>query len=197
VSKSEKLKLLYEKTHTCMACPLSKTRTNYVFGEGSAEAKIMFIGEGPGKNEDFQGRPFVGRSGELLTAIIEKGMKTSRKNVFIANIVKCRPTINMEMKTDRAPTVEETNACKWILCEQIEIIKPKVIVTLGNPATKFILNTKIGITKLRGKEASYKDVPVVPTYHPSYVLRNGGEKSPLKKDVWKDIQKVMKIAGTL
>ena len=194
MSKLEKLNLLLKETKNCSSCPLSTTRTNYVFGEGSPEAKIMFIGEGPGKNEDLLGRPFVGRSGELLTAIIEKGIGISRKEVFIANIVKCRPTINLEMKTDRAPTPDEVKACSWILCEQIDIIKPRVIVTLGNPSTKFILNTNMGITQLRGKEGSYKGIPVIPTYHPSYVLRNGGEKSPLKKEVWQDIQKVMKLA---
>lgn len=194
MNNEEKLKVLYDETKDCKSCKLEKTRSNYVFGVGNPDAKIMFIGEGPGRDEDLQGIPFVGRAGGLLTAIIEKGMKIKRDDVYIGNVVKCRPTVNMEMKKDRPPDPDEVTACNWILQEQIDIIKPKVIVTLGNPATKFILNTKIGITKMRGQEGNYKGIPVIPTYHPSYVLRNGGENSPLKKDVWEDIQKVMKLA---
>ena len=190
--KKEKLEILYEETCDCMNCKLSSTRNNYVFGEGNPNADIMFIGEAPGREEDKIGRPFVGRSGKLLTGIIENGMKIKREDVYISNIVKCRPTINLEGKTDRAPEKDEINNCCFILEKQIEIIEPKVIITLGNPATRFMLNTKQGITKIHGIFGEYKNIKVMPIYHPSYVLRNGGEKSPLKKDVWEDIKKVLK-----
>lgn len=179
----------------CTRCRLAKTRKTVVFGEGSPTAKVMFIGEGPGATEDATGRPFVGRAGELLTRIIEKGMGIPRSEVYIANIVKCRPTVNQEMKKDRPPEPDEVEACTPFLLKQIELIAPRVIVTLGGPSTKFILGTKEGITKLRGKWAEFQNIPVMPTYHPSYVLRNGGDKSPLRKDVWEDIKLVMERAG--
>jgi len=189
--KEEKLKELYDQTHICENCKLSTTRTNFVFGEGDPEAKIMFIGEGPGKQEDLQGRPFVGPAGELLTSMIEKGMNLKRSDVFIANIVKCRPTVDMAGTRDRPPDSEEVKACNWILLNQIDIIQPEVIITLGNPSTQFLLKTKEGITKIRGTFSNYNGIPVMPTYHPSYILRNGGNSSPLKKDVWNDIKKVL------
>jgi len=179
------------EVESCSRCKLSTTRKKIVFGEGSSTPSIMFIGEGPGKNEDLQGRPFIGRSGELLTRIIVNGMGISRDEVFITNIVKCRPTVDMKMIKDRAPDPSELKACTPFLLEQLEILKPKVIVTLGSPATKFILKTTIGITKMRGIWGEYMGIPVMPTFHPSYVLRNGGDKSPLKKNVWEDIKKVM------
>ncbi|MBL8018330.1 MAG: uracil-DNA glycosylase [Leptospirales bacterium] len=179
----------------CTRCRLAKTRKTVVFGEGSPTAKVMFIGEGPGATEDATGRPFVGRAGELLTRIIEKGMGIPRSDVYIANIVKCRPTVNQEMKKDRPPEPDEVEACTPFLLKQIELIAPRVIVTLGGPSTKFILGTKEGITKLRGKWGEFQNIPVMPTYHPSYVLRNGGDKSPLRKDVWEDIKLVMERAG--
>ena len=179
------------EVESCNRCKLSTTRKKIVFGEGSSTPSIMFIGEGPGKNEDLQGRPFIGRSGELLTRIIVNGMGISRDEVFITNIVKCRPTVDMKMIKDRAPDPSELKACTPFLLEQLEILKPKVIVTLGSPATKFILKTTIGITKMRGIWGEYMGIPVMPTFHPSYVLRNGGDKSPLKKNVWEDIKKVM------
>jgi uracil-DNA glycosylase len=192
-NKTEELKKLYEQTHNCQKCKLSTTRNKYVFGTGNPEARIMFIGEGPGRDEDLQGLPFVGRAGELLTSIIEKGMLLKRDDVYIANIVKCRPTVNLEGTRDRPPEKEEVDACSWILLSQIEIIKPEVIITLGNPSTKFILKTDEGITKIRGKFANFNGIPVMPTYHPSYLLRNGGNNSPLKKDVWHDIKEVLKF----
>ncbi|MCG8572492.1 MAG: uracil-DNA glycosylase, partial [Spirochaetes bacterium] len=132
-----------------------------------------------------------GPAGDLLTAIIEKGMLINRDSVYIANVVKCRPTIDQLGKRDRPPEKEETAACCWILEKQIEIIQPEVIITLGNPATRFMLKTTIGITKMRGTFSEYKGIKVMPTFHPSYLLRNGGDKSPYKKDVWSDIKKVM------
>lgn len=187
---------LKEIVNNCKNCKLHTTRTNVVFGEGNKEADVLFIGEGPGKEEDLQARPFVGRSGALLTAIIEKGMEVPRNEVYIANIVKCRPTVDMQFTRDRAPEEDEVKACCAYLKKQIDIIKPKVIITLGNPSTRFILSTKIGITKLRGKWHYYNNIPVMPTFHPSYVLRNGGEKSPLKREVWNDIKLVIKFLET-
>jgi len=181
----------------CRKCKLCLTRKNVVFGEGNPNADLMFIGEGPGKTEDETGRPFVGLAGQLLTRIIENGLKISRENVYIANVVKCRPTVEMKGEKDRPPDEEEVNACSPYLIRQIELIKPKIIITLGNPSTRFFLNTKLGITKLRGNVYYYKDIPVVPTYHPSFVLRNGGENSPLKKDVWEDMKIVLKLMQDL
>lgn len=189
--KERRLNELRELIGDCRRCKLSSTRNTIVFAEGNPDAEVMFIGEGPGKDEDIEGRPFVGRAGQLLTAIIEKGMRLTRADVYIANIVKCRPTVNLEFMRDRPPDDEEKAACGRFLRSQIEIISPKVIVTLGNPSTQFILDTRQGITKIRGRWFLYGQIPVLPTYHPSYVLRNGGEHSPLKKDVWEDIKKVL------
>ena len=184
---------LKERALSCIACKLAITRNKVVFGEGDIYAKIMFIGEGPGKQEDITGRPFVGRAGELLTRIIEKGMGIPREKVYIANIVKCRPSVDQLMNKDRPPEQEEVMACNHFLLDQIKIIQPKVIVTLGSPSTKFLLKTSQGITSLRGRWHEFEGIPVMPTYHPSYVLRNGGDRSPLKRDVWEDIQKVLTL----
>jgi len=192
---TKKLAELEAQALGCTKCKLFSTRTKVVFGEGNANAEIMFIGEGPGMQEDLSGRPFVGRAGELLTRIIERGMGVPRSKVYIANITKCRPTVDLQMQKDRPPDEEEVSACSPYLEKQIEIIGPKVIITLGNPSTKFILKTGLGITKMRGNWGVYKEIPVMPTYHPSYVLRNGGDNSPLKKDVWEDIKKVLMKLG--
>jgi DNA polymerase len=189
--KAHRLDELAVTIGNCTRCKLHRTRSTVVFGEGNPAARVMFIGEGPGRDEDLQGRPFVGRAGQLLTAIIEKGMLLKRSDVYIANVVKCRPTENMQFVKDRPPDDEEKNACGQFLLKQIEIIKPEVIVTLGNPSTQFLLRTKLGITKARGQWHSFNGIAVMPTYHPSYVLRNGDEASPLKRDVWEDIKKVL------
>ena len=185
------LQILGDKAALCTRCKLAGTRRNVVFGEGDPRAEVMFIGEGPGRDEDRTGRPFVGRAGELLTRIIEQGMGLKRAEVYIANVVKCRPTIDLKLERDRPPDEEETVACSPFLLKQIGLVAPKVIVTLGNPSTRFLLKTKVGITRLRGNWASFGDIAVMPTYHPSYVLRNGGEKSPLRREVWEDIKKVL------
>ncbi len=185
------LETLQQTADACVKCRLATTRKRVVFGEGNPQAELLFIGEGPGRQEDLTGRPFVGRSGELLTRIIENGMGVPRSTVYIANIVKCRPTVDMKMEKDRAPDPEEVACCSPYLLKQIELIAPRVIVTLGSPAAKFILKTDTGITKIRGRWHEFKGIPVMPTFHPSYVLRNGGEKSPLRKDVWEDIKLVM------
>jgi uracil-DNA glycosylase len=160
----------------CTRCPLSETRTQVVFGVGSPQAQLMFVGEGPGQQEDLQGEPFVGRAGKLLTQLIE-GIGLNRADVYIANVVKCRPPGN------RDPLPLEIEACSPWLDRQLELIVPAVIVTLGNFATKLLLDTKEGITKLRGQEFPFRtgSVPerpggsvLIPTLHPSAVLRNGG-----------------------
>ena len=190
-NKTDNLEMLQKHAASCKLCPLAKTRTNVVFGEGNPNARIMFIGEGPGREEDLTGRPFVGKAGDILTMFIENTLGLPRSEVYIANIVKCRPTVEMKMEKDRPPTKEETATCSPFLLKQIEIIQPQAIITLGNPSTQFLLKTKIGITKIHGTWHSHEGIPVMPTFHPSYILRNGGEKSPLRKVVEEDIQKVM------
>ncbi len=179
----------------CTKCKLHTTRNQVVFGEGNPNAELMFIGEGPGKQEDLSGRPFIGKAGELLGRLIERAMGFSREDVYIANITKCRPTIDLKFEKDRPPDKEEVLACSPYLLKQIEIIQPKVIVTLGNPSTRFILNTTEGITNMRGKWAYYKDIPVMPTYHPSFILRNGGDNSNVQKEMWSDMLQVLEKLG--
>ncbi len=194
-TKLDQLNALQSVVSRCTKCKLHTTRTQTVFGEGNFDAHLMFIGEGPGKDEDLKGRPFIGKAGELLTRLIEKGMKLQRSDVYIANIAKCRPTENLEGKKDRPPDSKETAACGGYLLEQIEIIQPKVIVTLGNPATRFLLKTTLGITVMRGKWSSYKNIPVMPTYHPSYLLRYGSDKNSLRKEIWSDLCMVLEKLG--
>jgi len=179
------LDAIREEMGDCTRCKLSGGRKNIVFGEGDPKAVIVFVGEGPGFEEDQQGRPFVGEAGQLLTDIIEKGMKIKRAEVYICNIVKCRPPGN------RNPEPDEVESCIGFVKEQIRAINPKVIVTLGNVPTQNLLNTKQGITKIRGTWQSYEGIPVMPTFHPAYLLRSPGEK----KKVWEDIQLVMKRLG--
>jgi uracil-DNA glycosylase len=156
---------------TCTLCKLAAGRTQVVFGVGRADAELMFVGEGPGAQEDLQGEPFVGRAGQLLTQLIE-GMGLTRAEVYIANVVKCRPPEN------RDPQPDEIEACAPWLNRQLELIRPIVIVTLGNFATKLLLQTKEGITKLRGREFAFTraghSAVLIPTLHPSAVLRSGG-----------------------
>lgn len=193
--KAKDLLEIQKEVIPCVRCKLSGTRTQTVFGEGNPEAEVMFIGEGPGKQEDLTGRPFVGKAGELLTRIIEKGMGVPREKVYIANVTKCRPTVDLKFEKDRPPDEEETIACSPFLLRQIRVIQPKIIITLGNPSTRFILRTKEGITKLRGHWGDFHGIPVMPTYHPSFVIRNGGDNSPLKREVWEDIKKVLDRLG--
>jgi DNA polymerase len=153
----------------------------------------MFIGEGPGRDENLSGRPFVGRAGHFLTDIIEQEFKLQRRDVFICNVVKCRPTIDMKKVKDRQPDPEEIEACVPYLLEQIDIIKPLVLITLGNPATQCLLKITEGITKLHGSLLEFNGIPVMPMYHPSYVIRNGGHSSKLKKDIIEDISNLFKV----
>ena len=153
---------------SCSKCPLAEGRTQVVFGVGDPHADLMFVGEGPGEQEDLKGEPFVGRAGRLLTSLIE-GIGLTREQVYIANVVKCRPPGN------RDPLPHEIEACRPYLEAQVDFINPRLVVTLGNFATKLLLGTKEGITRLRGQEFPYRDGAVlVPALHPSAVLRGGG-----------------------
>ncbi len=178
---------------TCRQCDLCKARTQTVFGEGSASAQLMFIGEGPGQNEDLQGRPFVGRAGELLDKMIQ-AMGFKREDVYIANVVKCRPPNN------RTPQLTEVQACGGYLLRQIAIIQPKVIVTLGGPAAQLMLNTQTGITRIRGQWHTFDalkpegpSIDVMPTFHPAYLLRSYTHDN--RKKVWSDLQAVIERLG--
>lgn len=182
--KEESLNNLKDEVLKCTACALHKTRTNVVFGEGNTNARIMFIGEAPGKNEDLQGKPFVGAAGKLLSKIIE-AMGLSREDIYIANVVKCRPPGN------RDPLPKEIAACENRLLQQIAIIKPEVICTLGKFATQTILGEKLPIFKLHGQWHKYHDIDVMPTLHPAACLYNPSNK----RVVWEDVQKIMKRLG--
>ena len=166
----------------CTKCRLHETRTRTVFGEGNPDAQLVFIGEGPGENEDLSGRPFVGKAGQLLDRMIQ-AMGLSREKVFICNIVKCRPPNN------RQPAPDETATCTPYLLRQLEIIRPKVIVTLGLPASQYILRTKISMTKMRGQWHDWNAIKVMPTYHPAYVLRAYTRQT--REAVWNDLQAVL------
>ena len=170
--------------HDCTKCRLAGTRTNVVFGVGNPNADLMFIGEAPGRDEDLQGEPFVGRAGQLLTDII-KAMKLTRDQVYIANVIKCRPPEN------RNPEPDELDACRPYIRRQVELIQPKVIVTLGRFALQSLLEKSYGIMSVRGTWLDYNGVKVMPTYHPAYLLRNPAAK----KDVWADMKKVMAELG--
>jgi len=174
----------------CTRCKLASTRRHVVFGEGDAHARLMFVGEGPGADEDASGHPFVGRAGKLLDRMIQ-AMGLAREEVYIANIVKCRPPGN------RTPAPDEVAACSPYLCEQIRIIEPKVICALGSPAAKMLLATTAAIGKLRGRfhpiafgRGSTKPL-VMPTYHPAYLLRTPGDKPK----VWEDLKQVLAELG--
>jgi DNA polymerase len=168
----------------CSRCKLHKERNKIVFGDGSPNAKLVFVGEGPGADEDAQGLPFVGRAGRLLTQMIE-AMGLQRKEVYICNVVKCRPPEN------RAPEPDEVAACSPFLLRQIDVLNPQVIVCLGAVAAKTLLNTTRGISSFRGEWLEWRGRKLMATYHPAYLLRN----PPAKADVWKDLQKVMAELG--
>jgi DNA polymerase len=152
----------------CVRCPLSEGRTNVVFGVGNPHADLMFVGEAPGRDEDLKGEPFVGRSGQLLDRVMVEELGAGREQFFIANVLMCRPPGN------RDPLPDEIDHCRPYLEQKIELIDPKVLITLGNFATRLLLDTKLGITKLRGRVHRYGSRLLVPTFHPSAVLRSGG-----------------------
>src|SRR5205807_729803 len=187
--KSELLEVLNSRVSSCTKCPhLARSRTQTVFGVGNPDAELMFIGEAPGADEDARGEPFVGRAGQLLTRIIET-MGLSRDEVYIANILKCRPDMPKGTPGNRPPTPQEMQTCIGYLIEQIEIIQPRVMVALGATAVEGLLGARGVMRELRGKWHSYHDTPLMITYHPSYLLRN---QSPgEKRKVWEDMMAVL------
>ena len=181
------LEELEKQVLSCRLCPLHRLRTQAVPGEGDRAAELMFIGEAPGRDEDVQGRPFVGRAGQLLRKIIA-AMKFREDEVYITNIVKCRPPDN------RVPHREESEACLPYLLRQIELIRPRAIVLLGKTPTDHFLPSRQGMTARRGHFGDYRGIPIMPTFHPSYLIRNEGNRE-LKRMVWEDMQKVMALLG--
>jgi len=184
------LEVIRAEVAGCQACELGKTRTNTVFSRGNPAAKLCFVGEAPGADEDEQGVPFVGRAGQLLDKMIGAMGLDPETDVYVCNIIKCRPPGN------RRPTPEESAACIPYLHEQLAIVEPRVIVALGNTAVQTLLATSVGITKLRGQWKLYKGTtPVMPTYHPSYLLRPSGQLLQAKREAWEDLQEVMRELG--
>ncbi len=181
---SETLEALQHEIGDCKLCKLCKSRTHIVFGEGNPNARLAFVGEGPGYDEDKSGRPFVGEAGQLLTRIIQ-AMKLSREDVYICNVVKCRPPGN------RTPQPDEIRACMPFLKHQLFLIQPEFICALGAVAAQTLLKTEVSISKLRGKFHTYKNIKVMPTFHPAYLLRSPDKK----REVWEDVQKIMKEMG--
>jgi len=169
----------------CRRCKLCQGRTQVVFGVGDPRAELVFVGEAPGRDEDLKGEPFVGRAGQLLTEIITKGMKLRRGDVYIANVVKCRPPEN------RNPEPDEIASCEPFLIKQLELIRPRIIVALGTFAAQTLLKTKTPISRLRGVWHTYQGIKVMPTLHPAYLLRNPHDK----RLVWQDIQAVLRELG--
>ena len=190
--KAEAIAALREQVLACVKCAhLVKARKHVVFGVGNIDAELMFVGEAPGADEDAQGEPFVGAAGQLLTKIIQ-AMGLTRQKVYIANILKCRPDTPGQAYGNRKPTPEEMQTCIPYLEAQIDLIKPKVVVALGGTATEGLLGLG-GIMKLRGNWQTYRGIPVMPTYHPSYLLRN--QAPPEKRRVWEDMMQVMEKLG--
>lgn len=173
----------------CKRCKLSRSRKKIVFGEGSAEARLVFVGEGPGREEDFAGRPFVGEAGKMLTRIITRVMGLTRDDVYICNVVKCRPPEN------RDPEADEIAACLPFLRAQLSLIGPEVICVLGRVAGTALLGKDFKITRDRGRWFSYNGIPVMPTFHPAYILRAEERQRELKMLVWEDIKQIMKRLG--
>ncbi len=182
MKKQEELNLIKKNYEKCQKCPLAKLgRTQVVFGKGNSNAKLMFIGEGPGRDEDLQGSPFIGRAGQLLTKMIE-AMGLKREDVYISNVVKCRPPNN------RTPLPDESIICKKeILAKEIALIGPQIICCLGSSATKALLGDEIKITQIRGQFFELNGIKIMPTFHPAYLLRNPNAKRP----VWQDLQKII------
>jgi uracil-DNA glycosylase len=175
------LEELREELGDCRRCKLHSTRRNIVFGEGNPKARLIFVGEGPGRDEDLQGKPFVGLAGQLLTKIIQ-AIQLTREEVYIANIIKCRPPGN------RNPEPDEIRACEPFLIKQLQAIRPRLICALGTFAAQTLLKTDEKISLLRGRFHSYQGIPLMPTYHPAFLLRNPNSK----RDVWEDMKKIKK-----
>jgi uracil-DNA glycosylase len=182
--EGDTLQAIREFIGDCTRCKLHARRHSIVFGDGNSKADLVFIGEGPGADEDAQGLPFVGRAGKLLTQMIQ-AMGLERSQVYICNVVKCRPPEN------RQPEKDEIATCSPFLFRQLDVIRPKVIVCLGATALQALFGTDVSISRLRGKWIDYRGTQLLPTYHPAYLLRNPAAKA----DVWKDLQKVMEVLG--
>ena len=181
-SKIQAMRRLEREVIACTRCPLFRTRTHHVLGEGNLDASLVFVGEAPGRDEDLQGRPFIGRAGLLLTKMIE-AMGLTRGAVYICNVLKDRPPSN------RTPLPEEMDACLPFLERQLALIQPRVICTLGSVAVKALLGPHMAITHIRGQQQVYRGIPLMPTYHPAYLLRNPSAK----RLVWQDLKKVMQL----
>jgi uracil-DNA glycosylase len=197
ISESEKeakavaMTALRERALLCQKCPhLVRSRKNVVFGVGDIHAPLMFVGEAPGADEDEQGEPFVGKAGQLLTRIIH-AMGYSRETVYIANILKCRPDTPNESSGNRRPTADEIKTCLPYLLAQVDLIKPKVLVALGATAMEGLFGKPVSISRIRGQFQQFRDIPLMPTYHPSYLLRNQGLS--VKREVWEDMLQVMEF----
>lgn len=192
-AKSTAFAELRQRAMACVKCPhLASSRKNVVFGVGSIDAQLMFVGEAPGADEDAQGEPFVGKAGQLLTKIIQTtGLQ--RGDVYIANILKCRPDTPGQSAGNRKPTPEEMKTCIPYLHEQIDLIRPKILVALGATAVEGLLGKTMGITRLRGNWQTYRGIPLMPTYHPAYLLRNQALSE--KRRVWEDMLQVMEKLG--
>ncbi|MGO9587055.1 MAG: uracil-DNA glycosylase [Limisphaerales bacterium] len=188
-AKASAFAALRERALACVKCPhLASSRKNVAFGVGSIDAQLMFVGEAPGADEDEQGEPFVGKAGQLLTKIIQAtGLK--RADVYMANILKCRPDTPGQSAGNRKPTSDEMTTCIQYLHEQIDLIRPRVIVALGATAVEGLLGKTLGITKLRGTWKTYRGTPLMPTYHPAYLLRNQAMSE--KRKIWEDMLAVM------
>ena len=184
--RAEALRVIAEEVASCVRCAvLAENRTNTVPGEGSPTARLMFVGEGPGQTEDETGRPFVGKAGQLLNDMIAKGMGLRREDVFIANIIKCRPPGN------RDPEPDEVRNCIGYLERQIAVVRPEFLCLLGKPAAQTLLSTSMPMGRLRGKWQRYKGIPTIATWHPAYLLRNPAAK----RETWSDLQMLMKAMG--
>jgi len=184
---------LRQRALVCVKCEnLAAARKNVVFGVGDINAQLMFVGEAPGADEDLQGEPFVGKAGQLLTRIIQT-MGLTRESVYIANILKCRPDTPGQSAGNRKPTPEEMQTCIPFLHEQIDLIRPKVLVALGATAVDGLLGKTVGITRLRGNWHTYRGISLMPTYHPAFLLRN--QSLAEKRRVWEDMLQVMEKLG--
>lgn len=183
-TREQLLAELEKEVSSCRKCPLNENRTQTVFGQGNRNARLVFVGEAPGAEEDRQGLAFVGRAGQLLTRIIE-AMGLRREDVYICNVLKCRPPGN------RDPEMSEIIACEPYLLRQLELIRPEVMVALGRVAIQTLLRDKTPISRIRGKWHDYHGIPLMPTFHPAYLLRNPYEK----RKVWEDMQEVMRKLG--
>jgi uracil-DNA glycosylase family 4 len=183
--KAGLLKVLGTRVAVCTKCPhLASSRTQTVFGVGNPDAELMFVGEAPGADEDIQGEPFVGRAGQLLTRIIET-MGLGRNEVYIANVLKCRPDMPRRSTGNRPPTLDEMHTCRPFLIEQVDIIRPRVLVALGATAVEGLLGTRASMRELRGRWHEFNGIPLMITYHPAYLLRN--QASSEKRKVWEDM----------